>query len=73
MTLVCGGALNPYLHARGRRSVAGRPAALGVTVVDGPGSKVRRGGTRQEPVRAARPAAEAPAGAGESAAEPVYR
>lgn len=40
VTLVCGGVLNPYLHARGRRSVAGRLAALGVTVVDGPGTKV---------------------------------
>jgi NADH dehydrogenase FAD-containing subunit len=41
VTLVCGGALGPYLHTRGRRSVARRLAALGVTVVDGSGSKVR--------------------------------
>ncbi|MER7826226.1 FAD-dependent oxidoreductase [Streptomyces sp. NPDC096097] len=40
VTLVCGGMLGPYLHARGRRSVAGRLAALGVTVLDGPGTKV---------------------------------
>ncbi|MFM9372771.1 NAD(P)/FAD-dependent oxidoreductase [Streptomyces sp. Da 82-17] len=40
VTLVCGGVLGPYLHTRGRRSVAGRLAQLGVTVVDGPGSKV---------------------------------
>jgi NADH dehydrogenase FAD-containing subunit len=38
VTLVCGGALGPYLHARGRRSVAKRMAALGVSVLDGPGS-----------------------------------
>ncbi|KUO08746.1 NAD(P)/FAD-dependent oxidoreductase [Streptomyces sp. DSM 15324] len=40
VTLVCGGILGPYLHRRGRRSVAGRLAALGVTVLDGPGTKV---------------------------------
>ncbi|MFI1704402.1 NAD(P)/FAD-dependent oxidoreductase [Streptomyces griseoruber] len=40
VTLVCGGVLGPYLHPRGRRSVAGRLAALGVTVLDGPGTKV---------------------------------
>ncbi|WP_340377783.1 FAD-dependent oxidoreductase [Streptomyces sp. SS7] len=40
VTLVCGGVLGPYLHRRGRRSVAGRLAALGVTVLDGPGTKV---------------------------------
>ncbi|MEH1126738.1 NAD(P)/FAD-dependent oxidoreductase [Micromonospora sp. CPCC 206061] len=40
VTLVCGGVLGPYLHARGRRSVAKRLAALGVTVVDGPDAKV---------------------------------
>ncbi|WP_282700264.1 FAD-dependent oxidoreductase [Streptomyces sp. CC219B] len=40
VTLVCGGVLGPYLHPRGRRSVARRMARLGVTVVDGPGSKV---------------------------------
>lgn len=40
VTLVCGGVLGPYLHARGRRSVAGRLAALGVTVLEGPDTKV---------------------------------
>jgi NADH:ubiquinone reductase (H+-translocating) len=40
VTLVCGEALGPYLHPRGRRSVAGRLAELGVTVVDGPGATV---------------------------------
>ncbi|MFI9153024.1 NAD(P)/FAD-dependent oxidoreductase [Streptomyces sp. NPDC053367] len=40
VTLVCGGVLGPSLHPRGRRSVAGRMAKLGVTVLDGPGSKV---------------------------------
>ncbi|MFH7597241.1 FAD-dependent oxidoreductase [Streptomyces racemochromogenes] len=40
VTLVCGGVLGPYLHARGRRAVARRLAALGVSVVDGPGSRV---------------------------------
>ncbi|WP_418955481.1 NAD(P)/FAD-dependent oxidoreductase [Streptomyces tritici] len=40
VTLVCGGVLGPYLHPRGRRSVAKRLAALGVTVVDGSGAKV---------------------------------
>lgn len=40
VTLVCGGVLGPYLHPRGRRSVAERMAALGVTVLDGPGTKV---------------------------------
>ncbi|MEU8679293.1 FAD-dependent oxidoreductase [Streptomyces sp. NPDC048560] len=40
VTLVCGGVLGPYLHPRGRRSVARRLAALGVTVLDGPGTKV---------------------------------
>ncbi|SFD34904.1 NAD(P)/FAD-dependent oxidoreductase [Streptomyces aidingensis] len=40
VTLVCGGPLGPYLHARGRRSVARRLARLGVTVVDGPGTRV---------------------------------
>ncbi|MBN0043196.1 FAD-dependent oxidoreductase [Streptomyces actuosus] len=40
VTLVCGGVLGPYLHRRGRRSVAGRLAALGVTVVDGAGTVV---------------------------------
>ncbi|GHB54981.1 NADH dehydrogenase [Streptomyces cirratus] len=40
VTLVCGGTLGPYLHARGRRSVAARLARLGVRVLDGPGAKV---------------------------------
>lgn len=40
VTLVCGGVLGPYLHARGRHSVAGRLAALGVTVLEGPDTKV---------------------------------
>ncbi|MEW2631909.1 FAD-dependent oxidoreductase [Streptomyces sp. NPDC048389] len=40
VNLVCGGVLGPYLHPRGRRSVAGRLAELGVTVVDGPGTSV---------------------------------
>ncbi|CAM5303512.1 oxidoreductase [Streptomyces avidinii] len=40
VTLVCGGVLGPYLHPRGRRSVAKRLAGLGVTVLDGPGTKV---------------------------------
>jgi len=40
VTLVCGGALGPYLHPRGRRVVARRLAALGVTVLDGPGTTV---------------------------------
>jgi NADH:ubiquinone reductase (H+-translocating) len=40
VTLVCGGTLGPYLHARGRRSVARQLARLGVTVLDGPGTTV---------------------------------
>ncbi|MEU6377615.1 FAD-dependent oxidoreductase [Streptomyces sp. NPDC046909] len=40
VTLVCGGDLGPTLHPRGRASVAGRLARLGVTVLDGPGTKV---------------------------------
>ncbi len=40
VTLVCGGVLGPYLHRRGRRSVAGRLAALGVRVVEGEAAKV---------------------------------
>ncbi|MEU6035919.1 FAD-dependent oxidoreductase [Actinomadura sp. NPDC047616] len=40
VTLVCGGVLGPYLHPRGRRSVAGRLAKLGVTVLEGPDAKV---------------------------------
>jgi NADH:ubiquinone reductase (H+-translocating) len=39
VTLVCGGALGPYLHPRGRRSVARSLARLGVTVLDGPGTR----------------------------------
>ncbi|MEU4443228.1 FAD-dependent oxidoreductase [Actinosynnema sp. NPDC050801] len=40
VTLVCGGVLGPYLHHRGRRAVAKRLAALGVTVLDGDGTTV---------------------------------
>ncbi|MFF5809020.1 NAD(P)/FAD-dependent oxidoreductase [Streptomyces sp. NPDC012746] len=40
VTLVCGGVLGPYLHARGRRSVAKRLAALRVTVLEGPDAQV---------------------------------
>ncbi|MEV7568051.1 NAD(P)/FAD-dependent oxidoreductase [Streptomyces tanashiensis] len=40
VTLVCGGVLGPYLHPRGRRSVARRLAKLGVSVLDGPDTKV---------------------------------
>ncbi|MEU1818383.1 FAD-dependent oxidoreductase [Streptomyces roseifaciens] len=40
VTLVCGRILGPYLHPRGRRSVAKRLARLGVTVIDGPGASV---------------------------------
>ncbi|WP_171113634.1 MULTISPECIES: FAD-dependent oxidoreductase [unclassified Streptomyces] len=39
VTLVCGDVLGPYLHPRGRRSVAGRLAELGVTVLEGPGAR----------------------------------
>ncbi|MFE4263098.1 NAD(P)/FAD-dependent oxidoreductase [Streptomyces sp. NPDC056883] len=39
VTLVCGGQLGAYLHANGRRFVAKRLAALGVTVLNGPGTK----------------------------------
>jgi NADH dehydrogenase FAD-containing subunit len=35
VTLLCGGVLGPYLHTRGRRSVAKRLAKLGVTVIGG--------------------------------------
>ncbi|MGW2424654.1 NAD(P)/FAD-dependent oxidoreductase [Streptomyces sp. NPDC001709] len=38
--LVCGGPLGPYLHPRARRAVAERLAKLGVTVLDGPDTKV---------------------------------
>lgn len=40
VTLVCGGVLGPYLHTRGRSSVAKRLAELGVTVIDGSDAKV---------------------------------
>ncbi|MFF0156806.1 NAD(P)/FAD-dependent oxidoreductase [Streptomyces sp. NPDC005263] len=40
VTLVCGEVLGPYLHPRGRRSVAKRFAALGVTVLEGPDATV---------------------------------
>lgn len=40
VTLVCGGPLGPYLHPKGRSSVAKRLARLGVTVVEGPGTTV---------------------------------
>ncbi|MGN9777429.1 NAD(P)/FAD-dependent oxidoreductase [Micromonospora sp. H33] len=40
VTLVCGGVLGPYLHPRGRRSVAKGLSKLGVTVLDGPGATV---------------------------------
>ncbi|MFG3495813.1 NAD(P)/FAD-dependent oxidoreductase [Streptomyces sp. NPDC047928] len=40
VSLVCGGALGTYLHPRGRRSVARQLARLGVTVLEGPDTKV---------------------------------
>jgi len=40
VTLVCGGALGPYLHPRGRRSIAKRLAELDVTVLEGPDTEV---------------------------------
>jgi NADH dehydrogenase len=40
VTLVCGDVLGPYLHRRGRRSVATRLAALGVTILDGASATV---------------------------------
>ena len=40
VTLVCGDVLGPSLHARVRRPVARRLAKLGVTVLEGPGSRV---------------------------------
>ncbi|WP_194816517.1 NAD(P)/FAD-dependent oxidoreductase [Nocardia sp. XZ_19_385] len=40
VTLVCGGVLGPYLHPRGRRTIAKRMAKLGVTVLEGGGAKV---------------------------------
>jgi NADH dehydrogenase FAD-containing subunit len=57
VTLVCGEVLGPYLHPRGRHSVAGQLARLGVTVLDGPDATVtavtrdavRLGGGRELP------------------------
>jgi NADH dehydrogenase len=40
VTLVCGEVLGPYLHPRGRRSVAKGLSKLGVTVLEGPGAMV---------------------------------
>ncbi|MDT2008098.1 FAD-dependent oxidoreductase [Rhodococcus opacus] len=40
VTLVCGDRLGPYLHPRGRRSVARGLSNLGVAVIDGPGATV---------------------------------
>ncbi|MCX5264247.1 NAD(P)/FAD-dependent oxidoreductase [Streptomyces sp. NBC_00199] len=40
VTLVCGGLLGPYLRPNGRCSVAERLTGLGVTVLQGPGTKV---------------------------------
>ena len=40
VTLVTGGELGPYLHPKGRRSVAKRLERLGVAIVDGPGARV---------------------------------
>lgn len=40
VTLICGDVLGPYLHARGRRAVAKRLTALGVTILEGPDAKV---------------------------------
>ncbi|MCC9157914.1 FAD-dependent oxidoreductase [Streptomyces parvulus] len=40
VTLVCGGVFGPSLHARVRRPAARRLAALGVTVLEGPGTRV---------------------------------
>ncbi len=40
VTLVCGAQLGPYLHPRGRRTVARRLAQLGVTVLAGPDTEV---------------------------------
>ncbi|WP_282701641.1 FAD-dependent oxidoreductase [Streptomyces sp. CC219B] len=40
VTLVCGRVLGPYLHPKGRSSVAKRLAGLGVTVLEGPGVEV---------------------------------
>jgi NADH dehydrogenase FAD-containing subunit len=40
VTLVCGGAFGSYLHPRSRRSIARRLTELGVTVVEGPATRV---------------------------------
>ncbi|CCK31945.1 FAD-dependent pyridine nucleotide-disulfide oxidoreductase [Streptomyces davaonensis JCM 4913] len=40
VTLACGGVLGPYLHPRARRTAVKRLTGLGVTVLDGPGTKV---------------------------------
>ncbi|AXB43336.1 NAD(P)/FAD-dependent oxidoreductase [Amycolatopsis albispora] len=40
VTLVCGGVLGPYLHARARRTARKYLAKLGVEVVEGPGTAV---------------------------------
>lgn len=40
VTLVCGGVLGPYLHAKGRKSVAKVMRKLDVTVIEGPAAKV---------------------------------
>ncbi|MFI6908255.1 NAD(P)/FAD-dependent oxidoreductase [Nonomuraea sp. NPDC050394] len=40
VTLACGGVLGPYLHPRTRRALARRLDRLGVSVLDGSGSKV---------------------------------
>jgi NADH dehydrogenase FAD-containing subunit len=51
VTLVCGGVLGPYLHERGRRSVAKVMRKLHVTVIDGPDAKVTE--VREDSVRLA--------------------
>ncbi|WP_026931754.1 NAD(P)/FAD-dependent oxidoreductase [Glycomyces tenuis] len=40
VTMVCGGVLGPYLHPQGRRTVAKKLAALGVTVREGGDTRV---------------------------------
>ncbi|MDA0563875.1 FAD-dependent oxidoreductase [Streptomonospora sp. S1-112] len=40
VVLACGGVLGPYLHPKGRRSVARRLDRLGVRVLEGPGAAV---------------------------------
>ncbi len=51
VTLACGGVVGPYLHPRARRYVVRRLAALGVRVIDGPGSAVTE--VRDDAVRLA--------------------